>query len=411
MRVRNGLFAFVLCLLLCGPALLMVNSICGAVKLPTWLTTEDATYLSGGVAEANVSEEFSVEGFVSGGLQEALENAVGNNVPAKAEALLWNAKLQRRAIEVSNVLFHWDCVPTFYGSDLVAVVDDGRLAEIAQQATPYQMSKKEAFSEAYEAFAERHKDLRVFIYFCPDSQNVDGAPTASLMSNPLTYDMVGETFTSGEPSYTWIDGNVPYDEFKGTWYKTDHHWNTRAAYRAYKKIAEAMGFGDDVVQPGREIEYETPQFYGSFSRRSLDPDYRDNIVDYQLDYPKLKVTINGKKRSLESLVHRELYSEGDSQPNKFTNRYGEYFHSDYGLIEIENSDVKDTGSLLLVGDSYSNCMERFLAFHFRKIYVLDPRHKDGTIDDFLAEHSDVKDVLFLMRSTNLMSEVTKQALQ
>lgn len=411
MRARNGLFACVLCLLLCGPALLMTNTALGLVKLPSWLTTEDATYLSGGVTQADVLAELSVDGFMSGGLQEALEDTVGNYVPAKAKALLWNARLQRSAIAASNALFHWDCTPTFYGSDLVAVADDGRLLETAKKATPYQLERNEAMADAYEAFAERHKDLRVFIYFGPDSLNVDGTPTASLISNPLTYNTVAEAFMAGSPSYTWINGNVPYEEFKDTWYKTDHHWNTRGAYKAYEKIADAMGFGSEVVQPTKEIEYKTPTFYGSLSRRSLDPAYKDHIVDYKFDYPDFKVTIDGKEASRESLVHRKLYTKGSVQENKYANRYAEYFHTDYGLIEIENPEVKMPGSLLLVGDSYSNCMERFLAFHFQKTYVLDPRHEEGTLDDFLAEHLDVEDVVFVMRSTNLLSDVTKQALQ
>lgn len=411
MRIRNIALAVVFCALLCGPAAMMVNDKLELIPVPAWLDNEDAAYLSGGVTKTNLAANVNLDGFVSGQLQQDIEDEVGNYVPAKATALLTNARLQRFAIKSSNALFHWDCIPTFYGSALVEDLDAGRLLETAKTATPEAKKLNQDMAQLYDAFAKRHKELRTFIFFGPDSLNVDGTPTAALMSNPLTYGQVADAFQDGQPAYTWIDGNVPYEQFKDTWYKTDHHWNVRGAYNAYDTIAAAMGFGDEVVKPTGEIAYDRPPFYGSLTRRALDRRYQDKIIDYDFDYPAFKVTINGKEKSLESLVHRSLYQDKDWYRNTYANRYSEYFHDDYGLIEIENPEVKRPGALLLVGDSYSNCMERFLAFHYEKTYVLDPRHEDGTIDDFLAEHTDIKDVVFVMRSTNLLSEVTAQALQ
>lgn len=379
--------------------------------LPSWLTAEDAKFLSGGVVEADVLSALSLDGFISGKLQQSLENEVGNSIPAKAKALLWNAKLQRNAIALSNVLFRWDCLPTFYGSVLVAVPGDGRLLEVAHKDTAEAEHLSNSMAAAYEAFAGRHQNLRTFVYFGPDSLNVEGTPTAALMSKPLTYDKIAEPFFRLASSFTMIDGNVPYKEFRETWYKTDHHWSIEGAYRAYCKIAEKMGFGDEIVKPSGSVEFQTPPFYGSLSRRSLDSDYWDFIADYDIDFPDFDVTINGKKRSFESLAHHDLYEKNKKiVENRFANRYAEYFHNDYGLIEMDNPSAQSDRVLLIVGDSYSNCMERFMAVHYSKTYVLDPRHQDGSIDSFLEEHDDVDDVLFVMRSTNLLSDRTREAL-
>lgn len=48
LSVRTVLFPVVMCLLLCGPGLLLVAERMDA-GLPPWLTAEDATYLSGGI--------------------------------------------------------------------------------------------------------------------------------------------------------------------------------------------------------------------------------------------------------------------------------------------------------------------------------------------------------------------------
>lgn len=112
MRPRNILFASVLCMLLCGPALIGLAPWSG-VALPSWLTADDAAYLSGGIVEADPAAYASLEGFSSGEFQIAAEDAVGNCIPMKAMALLANAALQRSAIEASNALFGWECYPAF----------------------------------------------------------------------------------------------------------------------------------------------------------------------------------------------------------------------------------------------------------------------------------------------------------
>ena len=66
---------------------------------------------------------------------------------------------------------------------------------------------------------------------------------------------------------------------------------------------------------------------------------------------------------------------------------------------------------MIVGDSYSNAMERFLAAHYATTYVLDPRHLDETADEFLASHQKVTDAVFIMRSSNLTSSATERFLE
>ena len=63
-------------------------------------------------------------------------------------------------------------------------------------------------------------------------------------------------------------------------------------------------------------------------------------------------------------------------------------------------------------DAYTNVGDTiFLAVHYRTTYVLDPRHDDETIDAFLAQHQDVSDVLFIMRSPNMLAQTTEHALE
>lgn len=391
-----------------GPSLLAIVET-GGGALPSWLTAEDSVYLSGGVKDPDVRGALSVEGFATGELQQAIEDEVRNYVPMKATALLVNAGLQRDAIAASNLLFGWPVYPSYYGSSLVDAPDDGRLLEMAEKATDDKVASCKSIAEAYEAFAARHPDLKTYLYFAPDSLNAAGNPTSGLISNALTYDDMRQVFTGEDLSYTWIDGGVTYEDFKDAWYKTDHHWMTKGAYEAYLRIADALGLGD-IIEPLDEKTCDAPEFYGSLSRRSLDDSYKDKIDDLECDFPEFSISINGEQRSLEDVVHANAYESGEWIRNRFANRYAEYFHTDFGLIQFDNPTPTVDKSLLIVGDSYTNCMERFLASNYATTYVFDCRYDERTLDEFLVSHPDVDDVVFVMRSTNFLSDTTRKAL-
>ena len=53
---------------------------------------------------------------------------------------------------------------------------------------------------------------------------------------------------------------------------------------------------------------------------------------------------------------------------------------------IRNSAVKDGGKLLLIKDSYANCMVPFLAQHFSEIHVVDLRYFNFDVYQYIEEN-------------------------
>ena len=70
------------------------------ITLPSWFTMDEAAYLSGGTAKADVRGNLSLSGFGSKALQEAVETAAGNHIPMKGSALIADATLQRSGISL-----------------------------------------------------------------------------------------------------------------------------------------------------------------------------------------------------------------------------------------------------------------------------------------------------------------------
>lgn len=405
MNVRNIVFSAVLCLFLCGPIVLFCSEKTAGLQLPAWATAEEAKYLEGESKFLDMSRVLSVEAFEDGAFQSALEDEVGCHIPLKAHALLGCARVQHGAICFSNLLFDWSCTPFFYGSSIVLTREGDRLLETPEYATSEILEECSLVSKAYDSFAVRHPDVDVYLYLCPDSQNVMGGPVAQLVSDPMNYDTLRRVVLGETSSCIWVDGEVPYDGFCEWWFLSDHHWTINGAYDAYRRITRAMDI-EHPVEKGDAIIYKQPKFYGSLARRALSKSVVDKIEDYCFDLPSFEIAIDGEEKMYEDLVHIDLYSNQRWKESVFSSRYAEYFHADHAIIRIDNRELPSGGSLLIVGDSYTNCFERLLATHYATTYVLDPRHLDATVDEFMKEHPEIEDVLFLMRATNFFSERT-----
>ena len=408
---RNVVLSIVLCLGLASPVLLYCAEELG-FSLPSWLTVEDAYYLEGGKTWPKVADNATLAGFKSGKFQSELEKEIGNHIPCKAMALLGNAGLQRCAISASNAIFNWPVYPAFYGSEYVVSPDEGRMLEMAEKATEDSFTLGEEVADRIDEFSTEWSGKHFFIYMGASSSFVEGSPTSKLVSQPLSYEQIEDVFEACDGNFTWVSGNVSYSEFKDLWYKSDHHWTVRGAYQAYLQISDAMGFGGEALVPSEIVELDDPLFYGTFARRALNDDYSDRLAYFKFeDYPELTVEVDGEQGGFEGLINHEAYEAGEFNANKFANHYGEFYHWDHGFFSITNPSAETESELLIVSDSYSNCLEYLLAPHFRTVYVCDPRNTEMKVREMLEEHPGVTDVLFLMRKADLVSKDTLDALE
>ena len=46
---------------------------------------------------------------------------------------------------------------------------------------------------------------------------------------------------------------------------------------------------------------------------------------------------------------------------------------------------EEAGSILVIGDSYSNVMTRLLARSFKHVYDVDPRQYEGNLTEYIRE--------------------------
>lgn len=409
MKLRDAIFVCLVSLAVFGPGMTVCVQQVGGISLPSWLTAEDARWLSGDLGSANALECLSMEGYFSGDLQQSLEEAIGDSIPCKAAALLSTAFMQRTAISASNILFGWECYPTFYGSSYVCLPAEERLALIPVKCNSVLAAQVQRVACAIDEL-DADIDAEIFIFLVPTSDTVGGSPAERLVSNSLTYSKI-EELMSGFENYEWINADTQFAEFCKYWYRTDHHWNYEGFYRGYLKATESMGI-DDPVRPIGSVLLDRPWFYGSMARVGLCDVWHDEIGDYLFDLPSYEIYFGNEKVDDETLLNSlKSYEEGNWEDNRFANHYSGLYHDDFSLFELKNASCSNEKSLLIVGDSFTNSIERLFASHYQTVYCMDIRWSDVTVRDFLSDHPEIKQVLFLAGRKALFSEEALALLQ
>ena len=152
-----------------------------------------------------------------------------------------------------------------------------------------------------------------------------------------------------------------------TFYKTDHHWTTDAAYQAYQKASEKLGFVP-LNKNSFKIETVTNEFKGTLYSKTLNKKISSDSINVYKTNSDYILTI--KDKNYNSLYFENFLNEKD--------KYSYFLSGNHGICSIENRNIKEKKEILVIKDSYANCFVPFLAEHFSKITLVDPRYCSHT---------------------------------
>jgi len=164
---------------------------------------------------------------------------------------------------------------------------------------------------------------------------------------------------------------------KYLYFRTDHHWTALGAYYAYLAFAEAAGF--EPIALDRYVEFAFPGFFGSFVPGTQDRtvlESPDTLYYYILDSD---ITFS---RNLYFIPEDPLMAS-----------YMIFLGGDFPLLDFTSSN-QNGKTLIVIKDSYANAIIPWLAPHYERIIVADPRLFDGSISALVRELDDV-DLVFV----------------
>ena len=75
-------------------------------------------------------------------------------------------------------------------------------------------------------------------------------------------------------------------------------------------------------------------------------------------------------------------------------KYNTFIGGDNPFSIIENPDITDGSTCLLIKESYGNAFAPFLVDHYQTTYIIDYRYYDQNIYDFIVENG-IQDVILM----------------
>ena len=176
------------------------------------------------------------------------------------------------------------------------------------------------------------------------------------------------------------------------YFRTDHHWTALGAYYAYVQFCTAKG-----ITPHNLSDYEVsqfPGFLGSFYNDGGKPDAMKNDPDTVNAYHPVSATASMKYGDNENSTLTGGQVIFDESTASASLKYGTFIMGDNPFTVIENPEVSNGESCIVVKESFGNAFVPFLADHYQTVYVVDYRYYSGSVTQ-LARDKGVKDVLFV----------------
>ena len=259
----------------------------------------------------------------------------------------------------------------------------------------------DATVNAMTSFAQEHSDLKQYALIAPNSVNILKSNLPAFApaddQNPWI-DKLKDSLTS--TGVTFIDIRDTFTDHKAEdlYYHTDHHWTTLGAYYAYLQAAAAMGI--DTSSDSYDKAPVSQTFKGTLSAKS---GFRSGETD------EIDVFLPNGDNALSSVVNyvdeqKKSASFYDTSKLNTRDKYALFFGGNHAQIKI-STPTESNNTLLVLKDSYANSFIPFLAQHYRKIIMIDPRYYYGDLEQLLQVEN-VQEVLYLYNANTFFADTS-----
>ena len=265
----------------------------------------------------------------------------------------------------------------------------------------YNEADTKAKTEAIDKFLSERPDLKAMISISPNSSYIykENLPySLKLPDQKKDIQSVYGLFKSKNLVKLDVTTALENEKEKGTqlFYKTDHHWTTEGAYCAFENIIKQWGLdAENVIYESLAV---TTEFEGTLSGKSGVHDVKDsiNIIVPKNSAGTYVVNYESQQRKTTSLFEKNKLNE--------KNKYEVFLGGNYDKVVISTTSHNEN-TLLIVKDSFANCMIPMLTPYFSKIVVVDPRYLTDNMDN-IASDENYTHMLFLYNLNTFLEDTS-----
>ena len=250
--------------------------------------------------------------------------------------------------------------------------------------------------DSMASFAEKYPDVPVYLSLVPNAAYIlkdklpYGAPCRDQSEDiQKVSSMAGDSI-----QVIRVEEALKKHAKEDIYYRTDHHWTSLGASYAFEKLAEEMKIENP--ETDYQVYIVADDFEGTFASKSGYHKSRDAIQVYEpkshdTEYIVMYVEEGSKSASI---YKSECLQEKD--------KYTVFFGGNHARIDISTT-LKEERNLLLVKDSYANCMVQFLLPYYQNIIMIDPRYFYESVDNIMGSYG-ITEVLFLYNVNTFLGD-------
>lgn len=160
------------------------------------------------------------------------------------------------------------------------------------------------------------------------------------------------------------------------YFGTDHHWTMQGAYYAAAAFLEAAG-QEPIPLESYEKTVLSRDFYGTlYSKAPSLTAEKDELAVFRLPGQTCEVVIEETGTVYEDWLVPEKREEKD--------QYAVFFGGNYAKLVVTNTEEEaPEGRLLVIKDSYANCLVPYLLSYYGEITMIDPRYDIRDIEELI----------------------------
>ena len=335
----------------------------------------------------------NIQGLLSGDLQDAVSQKIGDAFPLRDEGLLVYGGFQRGLIGIGNAFTSYPITPAYYGSAYAINWPQDAVVLIASKVSEENLAGMRAVATAVNAAQESHPNVRFVYDQLWDMYSSDMNPTYPLLTGAYSKSDFDENLGNllDERVRVVWDPIASPEELEGEWLHTEHHWTLERALESYERIGALLGWKEVPYEGAVEV---SGGWYGANARHALYLGFDDELWDLPTDFSHLVVRDADGKEVLRGA--RNQIAAG-VKPSNWGGPYDGYdsWYGPSGEFVYTNEDGGNGKTCLVVGLSYEKPIDPYIASNYQTTVCLDVVNV-GTrkpLQEYLDEYG-VDDVVF-----------------
>lgn len=272
---------------------------------------------------------------------------------------------------------------------------DGYLIEKSIKAKPAKIKENVDYLSTFVNMASKSMGSKnVKVVLIPNKENVltDKMPKYAPVSNDNII-MKSELWKSLKDKNMLVDLTKPLMKHKDEYiyYKTDHHWTSLGAKYGYEAMMDAMG---EKKLKGEKSKVIADDFYGTTYNKIHYAPEKDLITKYDI-----KTAENSEVQCDDDADITDIYYE---KALKKEDKYEYFMGGNFGVLKI-HTGCTNGKTLLLIKDSFANCIVPFLTNNYENIVMVDPRYLGSSIMSTLTDIPKVDTMIVLFNEEKFMN--------